>query len=489
VRGRCFLAAVAGFTVVAAAIRFPTLGLQSYRHDEAVTAGRVLVSNLPGTVHQVWSGESTPPLYYLLAWLWSHLFGVREVGLRSLSALLGTATVPVAAIAGRELAGRRAGIIAAALVAVNPLLVWYSQDARSYALMVLLCAGAFVFFLRARRRGRWADLGLWATLSGLALASHYFAIFPIAVEAGMLLASAAPRRRVLASFAGLGGFVLALAPIAIHQASGNNNAWIASFRLDRRLGEAGIEFLAGENALLKHAAIPAVLVLAAAALFALRGGPRERRAAMPALLVGGGTVILALAFALAGQDYLLARNLLPALVPLTLVIAVALGAPASGRPGLLLGGALVAYWLAFCVYADFRPALQREDWRTVAAAIGPPRAGPRAIVAYAQGGEPLSFYIGHGEREAKWRTWRVRRRPVREVDVVSGRPPEGAYRALPRPFRQVERRTLGQMTLLRYRAPRPVSLPWHSLVGNFTGYADNVVLLDGTRTPPSAPVR
>jgi hypothetical protein len=45
------------------------------------------------------------------------------------------------------------------------------------------------------------------------------------------------------------------------------------------------------------------------------------------------------------------------------------------------------------------------------------------------------------------------------------------------------------MTLLRYRAPRPVSLPWHSLVGNFTGYADNVVLLDGTRTPPPAPVR
>ena len=65
--------AVVGLTALAAAIRFSTLGLQSYRHDEAVTAGRVLVSGLPQTMHEVWAGESTPPLYYLLAWLWSHL--------------------------------------------------------------------------------------------------------------------------------------------------------------------------------------------------------------------------------------------------------------------------------------------------------------------------------------------------------------------------------------------------------------------------------
>jgi hypothetical protein len=58
-----FLWGVLGATLLAAAIRFPTLGLQSYRHDEAVTAGRVLVSSLAGTMHRVWTGESTPPLY------------------------------------------------------------------------------------------------------------------------------------------------------------------------------------------------------------------------------------------------------------------------------------------------------------------------------------------------------------------------------------------------------------------------------------------
>ena len=53
--------------------------------------------------------ESTPPLYYVLAWLWTHVFGTGEVGLRSLSALLGTATIVVVWALGRRLGGDRAG--------------------------------------------------------------------------------------------------------------------------------------------------------------------------------------------------------------------------------------------------------------------------------------------------------------------------------------------------------------------------------------------
>jgi uncharacterized membrane protein len=42
------------------------------------------------------SGESTPPLYYAIAWVWAKVLSTSESGLRSLSALLGTATIPVA---------------------------------------------------------------------------------------------------------------------------------------------------------------------------------------------------------------------------------------------------------------------------------------------------------------------------------------------------------------------------------------------------------
>ncbi len=482
-KAQWFLWGVVGLTALAAAVRFSTLGLQSYRHDEAVTAGRVLVSSLPQTMHLVWSSESTPPLYYFLAWFWMHPFGVHEAGLRSLSALFGTATVPVAYLVGRELIGRRAGLVTAAIVAVDPMLVWYSQDARAYALLVLLSAAAFLFFLRARRSGRSRDLAWWAVFSALALATHYFAFFPLAIEAVWLLATARRVRPVLLAIGGVALAALALAPIAVHQAQGKNNDWIASFGMTGRLRETGISFFVGEAGLLKHALVPMALFAAAVALLLLRGGTREKRGAAVALAVGGGGILIALAFAAAGQDFVLERNLLPALIPLALVGAAGIAAPRAGWLGIAVGVALVAYLLAFCVYSDFRPALQRDDWRTVSNEIGPPR-GPRAILVWEQGDEPLAFYIGAGEIRVKWKQWRRAPIPVSEVDVVSGRPPSpGARTTLPPSFRQVQRVTLGRMTLIRYRAKRPRRLGWGRLTGNFTGYANNAVLIDGSRHP------
>jgi hypothetical protein len=484
-RFRRVLWLVLALTALAAAIRFSTLGLQSYRHDEAVTAGRVLVASLSGTMHLVWTSESTPPLYYLLAWAWSHLFGVHEVGLRSLSAIFGTATVPIAFLVGRELVGERVGVAAAALVAVNPLLVWYSQDARAYALLVLLRTAALFFFIRARSSGSNRDLAWWALLSALAVATHYFAFFPLAIEAVWLLAVVRPLRRPALAVAAVAAAGLALAPIALHQAQGSNNDWIATFHITRRLHDAAIAFFAGETGLLKHALIPIALFAAAVALLLLRGGSREKRGAAIAFGVGAGAVALALLFAALGQDFVLGRNLLPELIPLALVGAAGVAAPRAGRLGIGVGAALVAYWLAFCVYADFRPALQREDWRGIAEVIGPPPSGrQRAIVVWEEGGEPLSFYLNGTQRQAKSKFWRHAPVPLSEVDVVSGRPPPPRHRALPPSFRQVEEVTHGRMTLVRYRAPRPIVLRWGQLINNFTGYANDVVLVDGTRAAP-----
>src|SRR3954447_17819311 len=180
--------ALIGITAGAAALRFSTLGVQSFWHDEAVTAGRVLHPGLGATLREIPSSEAAPPLYYVLAWLWTKLFGISEVGLRSLSALFGTATVPVAYAIGARLVSRRTGLLAAAAVAVSPLLVWYSQEARAYALLVLTSALMIWFFaaaLQEPERRRW--LWWWAAASSLALLSHYFAAFVVIPEAAWLL--------------------------------------------------------------------------------------------------------------------------------------------------------------------------------------------------------------------------------------------------------------------------------------------------------------
>ena len=150
---------LAGIVVLGAALRFATLDLQSYRYDEAVTAARILHPSLFDTLSAVPGSESTPPFYYLVAWLWSRPFGTGEVGLRSLSALAGTASIAVVYLGAVALPlPRRAGLVAAAMVAVSPVLIWFSQDARAYALVFLLTALSFLFFARALRNPRrWAD--------------------------------------------------------------------------------------------------------------------------------------------------------------------------------------------------------------------------------------------------------------------------------------------------------------------------------------------
>src|SRR3954462_7647406 len=81
-------------TVLAALVRFPTLGLQSFDHDEAVTVGLVLHPSLVDTLRPG-GGETRPPLFYVLEWFCSKLFGSGEVAMRLISALAGTATAPV----------------------------------------------------------------------------------------------------------------------------------------------------------------------------------------------------------------------------------------------------------------------------------------------------------------------------------------------------------------------------------------------------------
>src|SRR5438309_2776395 len=102
---------LAGIVVAGALLRFATLDVQSYWLDEAATVN-LMRKGFGGMISGVVSGESTPPLYYIVAWVWAKLFGTGEVGLRSLSALFGTLTIPVAYVLGRRAAGIRAGLIA-----------------------------------------------------------------------------------------------------------------------------------------------------------------------------------------------------------------------------------------------------------------------------------------------------------------------------------------------------------------------------------------
>ncbi|MGH3109800.1 MAG: glycosyltransferase family 39 protein, partial [Gaiellaceae bacterium] len=315
---RRWLAAVAAVTVLAALLRFPTLDRQSFWSDEAIT---VLLTRMSFTdlLTTIGDTESTPPLYYVLAWIWAKVFGYGEIGLRSLSALAGTATVPVTFLAGAMLVGRRAGVAAAGLVAVSPLLVWYSQEARSYALAVLLCGISFAALAYVLERPTTRSLSFWAVASVLAIASHYFAVFVVGAELlWLLLADRRPAARIAAAFVAAGAAGMSL--FALEQrGNGLVDVIAMSASLAERVQVLAKQLLVGGAALPADRAVAgfvALFVVASVVLVLTRGSARERRAFAVAASVGGAAVVVPVAFAVVGLDYVNTRNAQVGMVPL-----------------------------------------------------------------------------------------------------------------------------------------------------------------------------
>ena len=120
-----------------------------------------------------------PPLYYALLHLWTFLGGTGPVSLRLASVLFGVAAIPALyAAARRILAGRRSALLAAFLLAINPLHVFYSQEIRMYGLVALLSTGvlAAAWWVLRERQSRTAPFA-YVTLTTLALYTQYYAIF------------------------------------------------------------------------------------------------------------------------------------------------------------------------------------------------------------------------------------------------------------------------------------------------------------------------
>lgn len=353
-------AVVAALVVLAAVLRFAGLGEQRFWPDEAVTAALVRMP-FADMLATLVDSESTPPLYYALAWGWTQLFGSAEAGLRSLSALAGVATVPAVYAAGSALVSRRAGLVAAGLAAVAPPLVWYAQEARAYALLVLLSALSLAFFGRALHGGRGRALAGWALTSALALATHYFAVFLVLPQAVWLVVRHRSPRALLATGA-VGAVGLVLLPLVLHQQAQPNTKWIDNIPVLDRLRTVPELLLAGQAPSLPAAAIvvAALLVAVAVGLLVLRGEERERRrAAVPATL-GLAGLLVPLALVPTGLDFVVARNFLPLWPCLALVVAAGLATRRAPRAALLAGGALVAVWLALVVAVPLDRDLQRE---------------------------------------------------------------------------------------------------------------------------------
>lgn len=180
------------FTVLGLALRLTRLGAQSIWADEGMTIAwiaeieargwRSLLDNIHG------------PLHTACVFLTSRV-SMQEAWLRLPSVLAGTLAIPAFAELGRRLWGARVGATAAALLALSPFALYYSQEVRNYSFTLLFAPLALAAAWSLAQRPGWrAGVALAAFELGAILSNLNGVFLVLGLNLWLVVALARQRR-------------------------------------------------------------------------------------------------------------------------------------------------------------------------------------------------------------------------------------------------------------------------------------------------------
>lgn len=390
---------------------------QSLFGDEVWTYQDISGHSLGTVLRTVHTGaENSPPLFFVLAWLSAKL-GDPTIWIRLPSLLLGTATIPLIYVLGRETVGRLPGVIGAAIVAASPFSLYYGIEARPYATMAFFVTLSTFALLRAVRTGSRSWWLLYAIAAAGAAYTHYTSIFVLAVQA--LWSLWACRERIREPLIANAFVLLLYLP------------WLGHIRGKSLAVIAALEPLTFHNVLIDLArpipgypyaslrTIPTILglgVIAACVGIGLvtilrrtnvRSWGRELPPHLPLLVaLTVATPIGLLLYSLLATDLWLARGLYASVPAAALILGAVLAAPP-----LRVRAVLVAAVLATLLFGSIRaisPAYARPPFRSVAQYLDRVATPRDPIIMYASLFDiaiPEMFHRPHTLENASARVW------------------------------------------------------------------------------------
>lgn len=280
-----------------------------------------------------------PPLYYIIAHEWTRVFGTSLLAVRLLSALFGVLAIPCAYWLCFELFESSAGaLLGAALVALAPVAVLYSQEAREYSLWLACMMVVSALFIRAFRS---ASMPAWSSYC-IALAISLY-VFPLtmvvaAAQAVVSLGAHTSRRNRLRALAAIAIALALFAPwlmvimshLSTINASMKGIVSSRPFQLQslrgfiRLLRMDDIDFNGDHRTLAWIAGIPCVLILIYAMYAVRRIEAQASRQFIWALLACSTLPLVGMDFFLGGYRVEMFRYFLPAFLAFDLAMAALL---------------------------------------------------------------------------------------------------------------------------------------------------------------------
>lgn len=407
--------------LLAFALRVYRLDAQSLWSDEGLSLYRARLSlseNLTNVVvvpPGVPTQDTNPPLYFILLSGLRAVVGESEFALRFLSVMAGVIVVPLLYVAGKRLFSMPVGVAAAALCALSPFFVWYSQEARMYTLLAALSLASVHWLVRAlapprslakeEARRRWMA---WIVVTVAALYTHFTMFFLLAFEVAVIFVTLARKTRQLlaqgtqpivdergsaeaigagprnlrpeawrqAIIAGM-GLALAAAPMIIYgwsRARVTGDAVFGFRPLDSILEEVWSAFSIGSP--IDHfqpwwAVTPALAMFVLGAVDGFVRQPRQVASALMALGYVFVTLLLFYAVTFMHPLYTGPRHLTLLAPPFYLLVGN--GLVAAWRRGRVVSVA-VAAWIvvsmgAWLIVQFFDPAYLKDDMRSVARVV------------------------------------------------------------------------------------------------------------------------
>ena len=359
-----------GLGAVAACLRLPLALTTPFWQDEVASARIIGQPTFGDALHQVVRTESTPPLWYVLAWL-LHRLGTPLYELRLLSVVEDGLLITLVVVFAARVLSLRFALLAGALVAVGSEFSAEGRWIRAYELSALLTLVLVLALLRAAARptaGRLAVLALAVAAGSL---SHYFFLFTIVAAVLWTIvepSARAARGRLLAAEAvGLVPFAL-WSPWFVTQFRHDRYSWIGSFDWREVLSTPLRLFTPdGSGSVLVAGGCLTVAVCAAGSVILWRRSPVGRAVVLCAVTP---LAVAALVWA-AGVRVYAVRNLIGAGPFLAIAAAAALAALPSRVRVTVPAAVLLAATASFAwaqhlpgpAYDRIAHALVADGWR------------------------------------------------------------------------------------------------------------------------------